>query len=383
MVQKLSKGDILICLISGGGSALLSMPVAINKDKNEQENLGLKLETIKSVVKAGCNINQLNTIRSCLSELKAGRLAEKASNANIISLIISDVINDELDIISSGPTCLLKYPSEKFIESLEIIENLNLKSKIPEEVFDFIKNNSLLKSTEYLNTINTEHYLIGNNKYATNAILNNPIIQDYDYKKIIMNDIDGESKLIGSIYACLTYMLLLNKTDWKNSEIMEHLKLYLIENYCDNQLDKFIIQLKDLFQNKNEKCKICLISGGETTVTFIDTMYDSGLGGRNHELVLSYEYTFNRLIKNNLNKLKNYRFIFSSFGSDGIDGPTDSAGAYVTNNEVNSLSNIDIINSYLLKHDSYKYYSKVDRLLKTGPTGTNVSDIQILMIETF
>lgn len=359
------------------------MPVTINRDKNEQENLSLKLETIKTVVKAGCNINQLNTIRSCLSELKAGRLADKASNANIISLIISDVINDELDIISSGPTCLLKYPNEKFIKSLEIIENLNLKSKIPEEVFDFIKNNSLLKSTEYLNTINTEHYLIGNNKYATNAILNNPIIQDYDYKKIIMNDIDGESKLIGSIYACLTYMLLLNKTDWKNFEIMEHLKLYLIENYCDNQLDKFIIQLKDLFQNKNEKCKICLISGGETTVTFIDSMYDSGLGGRNHELVLSYEYTFNRLIKNNVNKLKNYQFIFSSFGSDGIDGPTDSAGAYVTNNEINSLSNLDIIYSYLLKHDSYNYYSKVDRLLKTGPTGTNVSDIQILMIKTF
>ena len=94
-VQKLSKGDILICLISGGGSALLSMPVSINSDKSQEENLNLKIETIKAVVKAGCNINQLNTIRSCLSELKAGRLAEKASNANIISLIISDVINDD------------------------------------------------------------------------------------------------------------------------------------------------------------------------------------------------------------------------------------------------------------------------------------------------
>ena len=78
-----------------------------------------------------------------------------------------------------------------------------------------------------------------------------------------------------------------------------------------------------------------------------------------------------------------HRFIFSSFGTDGIDGPTDSAGAYVTSDEMNDLSNLEKIYSYLLKHDSYNYYSEVDRLLKTGPTGSNVSDIQILTIEIF
>jgi glycerate-2-kinase len=388
LLKSLSSNDILICLISGGGSALLSLPTNIAGQNNDEENLKLKLETIKSVVNAGCNINKLNAVRSCLSMVKAGKLAELAYPAKIISLIISDVINDELGVISSGPTCLLKDTSNNFLNSLDIIDKHNLKEKIPKQVIQYLEAKCLeAKCTSFSsNDSQVSNYLIGNNKFATTAILNHSALNEYNYKKILMNDLEGEAKYVGAVFACLAFLILrkkpskheafqdlnfyLNKTDFKeallNSEIFE--RFDLIEKLFDENVSSL---------RKSQDIKVCFISGGETTVTLADQI---GKGGRNMEMTLGFELAFSGLTLTNC-VLENYELLFSSFGTDGIDGPTDSAGAYFeTSQDLNKESTMDKMIFNLLSHNSYEYYSRNERLLRTGPTGTNVSDIQVLLI---
>lgn len=351
--QQFSQNDILLCLISGGGSALLSLPEQIS---NDQDNLALKLETIREVVSAGCNINQLNTIRSCLSKVKAGKLAELVQS-QIISLVISDVINDDLSIISSGPTFQQENSNDKYFKALEIINQFNLNNKIPEPVINFLTK-STTKEIKTEHNKSVDHFLIGNNKYATDSIIKNEILNDYDCKKVLMNDLEGEAKTIGVLFAYLAYNLL-NKTDLKPPNINSLL------------IDKFQTETADINRNFN---KLCLVSGGETTVT-IDAN-SIGKGGRNMELTLSFELTFNQLCRSN--GPKSFNLLFSSFGTDGIDGPTDAAGAFYYTDSIEI--NANEMNSFLLSHNSYNYYLNKNRLLITGPTGSNVSDCQVLLI---
>lgn len=124
LCDRLTKNDVLLALISGGGSALLALPVDYhNPNIHNEENLETKLDTIKALVKSGATINQLNTVRSCLSAVKGGRLALKALPARVISLEISDVIDDPLEIISSAPTCieLAMHKQDQAKKALEIV----------------------------------------------------------------------------------------------------------------------------------------------------------------------------------------------------------------------------------------------------------------------
>lgn len=366
----------MICLISGGGSALLSLPVDIIGNKNNETNLKLKLETIKAIVSAGCNINQLNTVRSCLSMVKAGQLAE-ICQAKIISLIISDVIDDKLDVISSGPTFSVEK-AEKFKKSIDLICNCNLRDKIPAEVIDYLERN-VNSTSKSQNTPHVYHYLIGNNKYATDSILNNELLSGY-YKRNLTNSLQGEAKIIGSIYACLAFILItkqdvnelesiINKTDFLSISSAE-----ISHNF---DLLKLFLERIETDDSK----KLCLISGGETTVKFNETVNNSCKGGRNMEMTLAFEYVLNKLVPTSRNVTTRYELLFSSFGTDGIDGPTDSAGAYYQIDSNNLVeTNLDEMNAYLSNHDSYRYYLNKERLLLTGPTGTNVSDVQCLLI---
>ena len=137
------------------------------------------------------------------------------------------------------------------------------------------------------------------------------------------------------------------------------------------------------FEHK-EKLKFCFISGGETTVNggSINLMENEiSKGGRCQEMTLAFEYMFTNLL--NSLEASEFSLLFSSFGSDGIDGPTDAAGAYYLSESSlpESRSRNDEMLTFLKRHDSYNYYLKHDRLLKIGSAGTNVSDIQILLIE--
>lgn len=329
-VKNLSSDDVLLCLISGGGSALLALPTNIAGSSNDEENLNLKLDTIKSVVNAGCNINKLNTIRSCLSMLKAGKLAELAHPAKIISLIISDVINDELGVISSGPTCVLNNSTEKFLNSLEIIRKHNLIDKIPKQVVQYL-NNNLNTQSNSLTDLEVNNYLIGNNKFATEAILNHDELIDYSYKKILMNDLEGEAKYVGAIYACLAFLILRKKPSKREAfqDLSQHLsKLDLKEALLVSSINERFELLEKLFdQNESllsneQSSKICLVSGGETTVTLNSL---AGKGGRNMEMTLAFELTFSGLASGLASDLCNkvdgglikYELLFSSIGTDG------------------------------------------------------------------
>jgi len=137
MCAGLTEADILLTLISGGGSALLALPVDIAASL--QESLKLKLDTIKALVNAGATINDLNTVRSCLSKVKAGQLTKLANPAQVVSLIISDVIGDPLETIASGPTCTALLALDKSKRALDVLHKYNLAEKLPTEVMKFLK----------------------------------------------------------------------------------------------------------------------------------------------------------------------------------------------------------------------------------------------------
>jgi glycerate 2-kinase len=402
IVSKLEENDLVIVLISGGGSSLLCLPVDYSSNHHHpaynEFNLKTKLSTIKEIVNAGGTINELNTVRSCLSAVKAGKLGQRIveKNAKLISLVISDVIGDPLNIIASGPTCqrlMLSLDNQKSTEALNIFKKYEIVDKIPLEVLTYLKS---LKTNLEAKIILKEgyqifNYLIGSNRLATQSIISylNKNDSCNTYIDVLTNQLDGEAKLIGAAFACLAHFLILNKQE--NFDFIRELditSLLFNENVDSSSIQQLeaalVFLMKKTFTSKlaqllngNNSFKIYLITGGETTVK-LNGMEVHSKGGRNQEMTLSFELVSNHLRK--LRPISEFDLLFSSFGTDGIDGPTDSAGAfysYTSNSEYNQTN----IESYLHTHNSYKYFEIVDRLIKIGPTGTNVSDIQILIID--
>lgn len=409
LCDKLTEEDILLTLISGGGSALLTCPAQLNQNFSNEINLKFKLQTIKELVNAGANINELNTVRSCLSNVKGGKLAQKASKSQVISIVISDVIDDPLEIIASGPTCISLLRSNKVqsSKSLEILEKYNIVDRVPIEITDYLRKLKLENNEdENIINFNVNNYLIGNNKSATKAILESSTENkfNYDLKTILANDISGEARLVGLSYAFLAYILLvhdLNKDNTKNiinfiqEEIHDpnlNLSQFVSKKdilFSQDLIKRLLIEtIKDkILPNFDKKhFKICLISGGETTVNFNNSTYENSLGGRNQEMTIAFELTFRKIFQNKLKSQRqsNFDLLFSSFGSDGIDGPTDAAGGYfLFNSNESTDQNFQEIVNHLNDHNSYNYLKKYNRLIEIGSTGTNVSDLQVLLINSF
>lgn len=278
---------------------------------------------------------------------------------------------------------------------------------MPKPILEYFKQQLKLSSTTDQTKVIQEdliqptiyNFLILNNKLATATILVEACALNYDYNKVLTNEICGEAKVIGFSYAILAYFLIIAKTHQALSD--QDLIKKLEETVLNLRSLKFVdlTQLKnsfeafkmllgeipDLRENLSglKKIKVCLISGGETTVNLKSvgsSQLDLSKGGRNQELTLAFELLFSQFEVGN-NELS---LLFSSFGSDGIDGPTDAAGAYFeyySESNVQKLPNyLEEIDSYLARHDSYNYFEKRDRLLITGPTGTNISDLQILLL---
>jgi glycerate-2-kinase len=420
MIQTIDKDkSVLLCLISGGGSALLSYPKEIITNKSSEfngqsvdesllltKNSQLKLETIKKVVKSGANINELNTIRSCLSKVKAYNLAKlvlsTSNSVSVVSLIISDVIDDPLDIIASGPTILpaCEAAKNKYAKSLEIISKYQIESTLPRAVIEFL---SEMKQRDKCacadaNQNKVFNFLIGNNKLATNSMVSKLEEMNFDFCRVITNGLDGEAKLVGAVYAFVAYLLAVSeikdvKTAIDSIKSYDDDKFKFLKAVGINSIHS-VFSLLQLFLTKidgiqslngKDVVKIGVLSGGETTVD-LSTCTEPGVGGRNQEMTLSFEYVFANLIKAFSVEEKHgrvYNVVFSSFGTDGIDGPTDAAGAFSTfenSTPFSEVENANIIDS-LAKHDSYNYFSKCNRLIKTGATGTNVSDLQVLLVE--
>jgi len=326
IIQLLKNADertLVACLISGGGSALLVSPF-------DGISLNEKRDVTQLLLQKGADIFELNTVRKHISKVKGGRLAEIAYPAKVFSLILSDVIGDRLDVIASGPT---SPEITTYNDALKVLEKYGLMDRCPHGILDVLCSgtNGLIPETpKEGNKIfeRVENIIIGSNRTALAAAKKKAEELGFD-AEIVSAEITGEAKEIGK---------------W---------------------LAQKAIETKN---TKKSNRSVCLISGGETTVT----VTGSGLGGRNMELALSVAIEIDSIDGTTL----------LSAGTDGTDGPTDAAGAIVDGQTIAKAEAININpDDYLRNNDSYNFFKKIDNLFITGPTGTNVMDIQIVIIE--
>lgn len=319
MVEESSAEDtLLVCLISGGASSLLSAPA----DGILPEE---KREVIEALMKAGADILELNTVRKHLSDLKGGRLTEAAYPSMVLSLIVSDVPGDDMGVIASGPTAPDKTTASDALAVLDrysvsppatvlahlLAEQRGLKPGTPDEGEPIFER--------------TENIVVLNNRTALEGALN----QAHAFS--LNAEIIGET-LTGDVAQA-----------------------------------SLILAAKAAEQLKSGNLPVCLISGGETTVN----VTGKGTGGRNMELALRFALE--------LDDLSGITML--SAGTDGIDGPTDAAGALVDPSTVPEARQIGLDAArYVEENDSYTFFQKAGGLFITGPTGTNVMDVQLIII---
>jgi len=325
LIKNADEKTLVVCLISGGGSALLVAP-------HEGISLDEKQQITEMLLMAGADINELNAVRKHISAVKGGHLAELACPARILSLILSDVIGDRLDVIASGPTAPDKTT---FGDAHKVLEKYKLLDRIPESVRCVIEDgiNGLIPDTPKEGNplfSGVENIIIGSNRIALTAAKQKA--EEFGFgAEIISSELQGEARETGK-------WLAEKAKDFKES------------------------------MKQGSKTSRCLISGGETTVT----VKGKGLGGRNMELALAFAIGIDGIDGITL----------LSAGTDGTDGPTDAAGAIVDGKTVETARTAGLDPEvYLNNNDSYTFFKKIDDLLITGPTGTNVMDVQIMVIK--
>ena len=319
-LRQSNKNDLVIFLISGGGSSLLSLPSnnILLEDKIKLTNLLLKTD---------CSIDEINTIRKHVSDIKGGRLAEFALPSICYSYIISDVIGDDISTIASGPTI---EDMTTFNDAQKILLKYNLFDKMPSSIRSHINKGlegNIPETPKKLDNVNN------------NIICSNSIMQK-------------EAALVASKLGYKTIVCPFTFTDEARKDALNLIKFSL------STLESTINQ------------KIAIISGGETVVNITG----NGEGGRNQEFALSFLSGFKSV-------QKDFDWVLLSVGTDGIDGPTDAAGGIIDDSSIQKLQNQNLnIQSYLDNNDSYNFLEKINSLYKTGPSGTNMADIQILLI---
>ncbi len=322
LLRDAGEESLLVCLISGGGSALLVSPY-------EGISLEDKNKATEILLNAGADIFDLNTVRKHISAVKGGRLAETAYPATIMSLILSDVIGDRLDIIASGPT----YPDLTiYRDALKVIEKYGVGDRIPQSVTAFLTKGAHGLFPETLKDSSpvfqhVENILVGNNKKAVTAAAEKAQMLGYE-TTVVSTELRGEARDVAK------------------------------------RLARKALEVKG---TKDAESRSCLLYGGETTVT----VQGKGRGGRNMELALAFSIEIEGT----------GGITLLSAGTDGTDGPTDAAGAVVDGNTIPRAKSLGLdARKYLRNNDSYHFFEKAGGLFVTGPTGTNVMDIDILII---
>ncbi len=318
LVKHLTADDIVIFLLSGGASSLMADYPATSGLTEVQHVFNLLL-------KSGADIHEINTVRKHISNVKGGQLAKIIFPAALYSLILSDVIGDDLDIIGSGPT----VPDKRtFTDALEVLTKYGIANKIPTAIAEYILDGCAGKINDTPKEgdecfINTCNQVIGSNEIALDAAANKAKQLGF-YPCIVTNVLKGEARVVGQMLA---------------RKAIEY----------------------------NGRVPACLLYGGESTVT----IRGNGLGGRNMELALAA----------GIEIISHPGITILSAGTDGTDGPTDAAGAVVNATIMNSAikGKHDPL-SYLDNNDSYHFFSSAEGLIKTGPTQTNVMDIMLALI---
>lgn len=311
LASDLGANDLLVCLISGGGSALMTAPLP-----------GLTLDDLRALTSAllacGARIDEINTLRRHLDQVKGGGLARAAYPARVISLILSDVIGSPLEAIASGPTA--PDPTTK-AAALGVLENYNLTDKVPAAIVKALKDAPETPKPGDGLFAHVENVIVGSNALAAQAALSQAQAEGF-HPEFLGDAWQGEARDVAKI-------------------------------------------LCNRLTSAHQKTPICLVAGGETTVSICG----NGLGGRNQELALASVTELAGL--NNV--------LLVTLATDGEDGPTDAAGAVVTGETLQyaHTMGLDPV-KFLLRNDSYHFFNALGDGLSPGPSGTNVNDLTFL-----
>ncbi len=324
LLEKVEKNDLVICLISGGGSALLERPA-------HTISLADLRSTFNLLLGCGATIDEINVVRKHLSLVKGGQLAQAIAPATCVSLIISDVIGDRLESIASGPTAA---DSSSFADAYQIVGKYDIENELPTIVKNYLLDGINGKNPETLKLGDpifrkVHNFILANNLSALKAA--HQKAEDMGFHSLILSSrIQGEARQAAKIIASL------------------------IEETVENQ---FPIPRPT-----------CLLWGGETTIS----LQGSGKGGRNQELVLAALIALKEI---------SAPYLFLSAGTDGTDGPTDAAGALITPEIWQAVDDHQLDpERFLVNNDAYHFFEQTGGLIKIGATGTNVMDLMIGLI---
>ncbi|NWR83167.1 GLCTK kinase, partial [Furnarius figulus] len=371
-IQQLAEGltadDLLLVLISGGGSALLPTPIPPIL-LEEKEKL------TKMLASQGAAIQELNIVRKTLSVLKGGGLAQLAYPARVVSLILSDVIGDALDIIASGPTAASSHTVQ---DCLQILTKYNLLHCLPRSV-ETVLSSSPTKPTAPENYSHVSNIIIGSNTLALDEAKHQA--EGLGYATLVLSAaIHGEVGHVATLYCQLIRLVCLCHAGLGEGPLHDEVRGTLLQLAAELEipsldLDRFLEALQGLGPER----PVCILAGGETTVQLQGT----GKGGRNQELALRVGLGLHRAQA--ASSLQGRcEIIFFSGGTDGQDGPTEAAGAFCSPGLVaEALQEGLDVEAFLSNNDSYTFFSRFQgghHLLVTGLTGTNVMDIQVILI---
>jgi len=323
LLRETDEDDLVICLISGGGSALLTSP---------QE--GISLEDVKRLTEAllrcGATINEINAVRKHISQVKGGRLACLAHPASLITLILSDVVGDPLDMIASGPTV---PDSTTYAEAWQVLERYQLVEGIPSAIMRHLelgKGGQVEETPKKGDSVfeRTYNLIIGNNRQAALAAVEKA--QQLGFNALLLTTyLEGEAREVAKVLAALA------------KEVVQY--------------------------GEPVSPPACLVLGGETTVT----VKGDGLGGRNQEMALASALAIEGMED----------VLILCAATDGSDGPTDAAGAIAEGDTLARARELGLeARAYLVNNDSYHFFQALGDLIITGPTNTNVNDLAMVFI---
>lgn len=312
--------DFAVCLLSGGGSALLPAPAA-------GITLEDKLAVTKLLHRSGATIDEMNCVRKHLSRVKGGRLAEAFRGKLLVSLIVSDVVGDPLDVIASGPT---SPDPTTFGDALAILQRFDLLNVVPPAAKDHLERGSRGGLPETPKTIptNVVNRVIGSNRVSLDASAKEATARGY--------------------------------------------RVIDLGSFVEGETTQVAIATGGIVRSIRRDAQplpppACILIGGETTVTLGP---GSGKGGRNQEFVLAMLAKLGRAGMQGVTIL--------SGGTDGEDGPTDAAGAIA---DAGTLTHTTLsIENHLLRHDAYPFFDATGDLIRCGLTGTNVMDVRIVLV---
>lgn len=313
------RDDMVLCLVSGGASALLPYPAP-------PVTLAEKQDVTRLLLNCGANIHEINTIRKHISAIKGGQLARLAAPAAVEALLLSDVIGDDLDVIGSGPAA---PDASTFASAAAILRRYGIYDSAPLSVRQRLEGGMRGEIAEtpkpddplFARVRNT---VVGSNRLALDAAARRARALGF-HTLVLASGIQGETREVARVHAAIA------------REIVE--------------------------TGRPVKPPACIVTGGETTVT----IKGDGLGGRNQEFVLAAALDIAGLPGT----------VVLSAGTDGTDGPTDAAGAIA---DGDTLRRGPDARAYLDRNDSYHYFEALGDLLITGPTNTNVADVRILLV---